>query len=137
MENKFQTTSTSAKNVKSVLITWVIFAAAAFLGLIASLKAFIFFEALLLVSFGMMLLIVSRTKWLLDFDGTLLTITNLANKQQYYFDDLKHSDFVFTQNNAQKSKNCAHLKIVGSSAVFNDVQDFEALKSYIDRVFCE
>ena len=89
MENKFQTSSTSAKNVKSVLITWVIFAVAAFLGLAVSVKAFIFFEALLLVSFGMMLLIVSRTKWLLDFDGTLLTITNLANKQQYYFDDLK------------------------------------------------
>ena len=131
MENKFQTISSSAKNVKSVLITWVIFAVAAFLGLIVSIKAFIFFEALLLVSFGMMLLIVSRTKWLLDFDGTLLTITNLANKQQYYFGDLKHSDFVFTQNNTQRKKNCAHLKIVGSSAVFNDVQDFEALKSCV------
>ena len=137
MENNFQTTSSSAKNVKAILITWAVLAAAAFLGLIVSIKAFIFFEALLLVSFGMMLLIVSRTKWLLDFDGTLLTITNLANKQQYYFDDLKHSDFVFTQNNTQRKKNCAHLKIVGSSAVFNDVQDFEALKSYIDRVFSE
>lgn len=89
----------------------------------------------MLISFGMILLIVSRTKWALDFDGTLLTITNLANRQQYYFNDLKHSDFVFTQSNSQKSKNCAHLKIIGSTAVFNDVQSFEELKSYIDQVF--
>lgn len=69
------------------------------------------------------------------FEGNLLVITNTANQEQFYLKDLRHSDFVFSQSQAQKKKNCAHLKIIGSSAVFNDVQNVEELKAYIDENF--
>ncbi len=135
MENKFQTISSSSKNIKTVLIACGVMAVMALFGLIISFAAFIFFEAIIAISTLMMLFLVSRTKWVLYFSGATLTITNTANQNQYYFNDLKHSDFIFNQNQLQKKKNCGHLKIVGSSAVFSDVKNFEEMKAYIDQNF--
>ncbi|MBQ7336709.1 MAG: hypothetical protein IJW92_09595 [Clostridia bacterium] len=131
MKNQFRTISMSKKNIKVVLLTWAVMSAVALLGLLISVAACIFFEAIILFVCLFMLFLVSKTKWILDFEDASLTITNMANHQQYYFEDLKYNDFLFLQNELQKGKNCGHLKIVGSSAVFNDVQQFEEMKSYI------
>ena len=135
MEHQYQTVSSSAKNVKTLIVVWIVMAIVAIFGLTVSLVAFIFFEVVIAISCMVMLLIVSKARWLLHFEGTTLTIINLANRRAYRLDDLKHSDFVFTQSQVQKDKNCAHLKIIGSSAVFHDVQDFEKMKFYIDQNF--
>ena len=135
MEDSFHTVSTSSRNVKTIIITFIVMGVLACLGLMISFTTFIFLEAMLLIICIMMLLIVSKVKWDMAFSGTCLTITNMATNQQYYLHDLKRSDFVFSQSKAQKAKNCAHLKIVGSSAVFNDVQHFAELKAYIDQNF--
>jgi len=135
LENQFQTVSSSARNMKTRFITWGVMAAVALLGLAVSVPAFIFFEAIISIACIIMLFTVSKVKWVLDFEGTTLIITNAANHRQYCFDDLKRTDFIFTQNQSQKDKNCGHLKIVGSSAVFHDVQSFAELKAYIDRNF--
>ncbi|MBE6596967.1 MAG: hypothetical protein E7641_04770 [Ruminococcaceae bacterium] len=137
MENQFQTVSSPARNVKTLIFTWIILAVMALWGLTVSVMTFIYFEAIILIFWIIMLFVISKVKWTLAFEGTTLTITNMANRRQFYFDDLKRSDFVFTQNKSQKSKNCAHLKIIGSSAVFNDVQNIEEMKAYIDRNFSE
>lgn len=137
MENRFQTISSSVRNIKALIITWIVLSLVACFGLTISIGAFIFFEAIILACFAVMIFTVSRVRWMLYFEGTVLTITNLANRNQYYFDDLKRSDFVFTQSKSQKEKNRGHLKIVGSSAVFNDVQGFEEMKAYIDKSFAE
>ena len=137
MESRFQTASTASRNVKTIVISCIVMGVLACLGLLVSIALFIFLEAIVLISCIIMVLTVSRVKWKMDFSGTCLTITNMATNQQYELCDLKHSDFVFKQSEAQKVKNCAHLKIVGSSAVFNDVQHFVELKAYIDQNFFE
>ncbi|MBE6673960.1 MAG: hypothetical protein E7596_02515 [Ruminococcaceae bacterium] len=135
MKNNFQTISSSVRNIKAVLITCIVLAIVACFGLTISIGAFILFEAIILICCAVMLFTVSKVKWALYFEDNILTITNLANNNQYYFDDLKRSDFIFTQNKSQKERNRGHLKIVASSAVFNDVQSFEEMKAYIDRNF--
>ena len=135
MESRFQTASTSSRNVKTIVISCIVMGVLACLGLMVSIALFIFLEAIVLICCIIMVLTVSRVKWEMDFSGTCLIITNMATNQQYELCDLKHSDFVFSQSKAQKAKNCAHLKIVGSSAVFNDVQHFAELKAYIDQNF--
>ncbi len=135
MENRFQTVSTSARNVKTIVISSIVMGVLACLGLKISFVTFIFLEVMVLMCCVIMVLMVSKVKWTMVFSGTYLTITNMANNKQYYFRNLKHSDFVFKQSETQKTKNCAHLKIVGASVVFNDVQHFSELKAYIDQNF--
>ena len=135
MSDRFQTISSSKKNVKTMLITWACLSAAALLGLLVSLAVCIFIEVIMLFVFLFMIVLVAKARWLLEFEGKILTITNLANQQQYYFDDLTAKDFIITQTPSQKEKNCAHLKILGSSAVFNDVQNISELNAYITSHF--
>ena len=135
MENQFETVSSSSKNVKTVAITYLAMAAIASLALIVSVAFFIFIEAILVMCCGMMLFITARVKWVLYFEDTSLYLTNMGNQRSFYLDGLKKSDFVFTQSNSQKEKNCANLKIVGSSAVIYDVQNYEELKAYLDNNF--
>ena len=135
MENQFETISSAKKNVRVLLFIWLAMAIIALLGLKVSIVAWAFFECMVAISCLMMLLLTARVKWRMRFEGTLLVITNTLNHQQFYLNDLKKSDFIFSQSNVQKKKNCAHLKIIGSSAAFNDVQNFEELKAYIDQNF--
>lgn len=135
MSDRFQTISSSKKNVNTMLITWACLSAAALLGLLVSAAACIFIEVIMLFVFLFMIMLVAKTRWLLEFEGRILTITNLANQQQYYFDDLTAKDFIITQTPSQKEKNSAHLKIMGSSAVFNDVQNISELNAYITSHF--
>ena len=135
MENQFETISSAQRNVRAVLIAWLAMALLALLGLKVSIVTWVFFEGMVAISCLAGLFLTAKGKWRMRFEGTLLTITNTANHSQYYLNDLKKSDFIFSQSSAQKKKNCAHLKIVGSSAVFNDVQNFEELKAYLDQNF--
>lgn len=135
MSDRFQTVSSSKKNVNTMLITWACLSAAALLGLLVSVAVCIFMEVIMLFVFLFMIMLVAKTRWLLEFEGKLLTITNLANQQQYYFDDLTAKDFIITQTPSQKEKNSAHLKIMGSSAVFHDVQNISELNAYIASHF--
>ena len=135
MENRFQTVSTASRNVKTIVISCIVMAVLACLGLKISFMMFIYLEAMVLLCCIIMVIMGSKTKWNMIFSGTSLTITNMATNKQYYLRNLKHSDFIFKQSKTQKAKNCAHLKIIGSSAVFNDVQHFAELKAYIDQNF--
>lgn len=135
MKHQFQTVSSARKNVIAVAIVWAVLAGSALLGLLVSAVTCIFLEGMLLLVFLFVLFSVSKTKWGLYFENSLLIITNFANHRQYRLEDLRREDFVFVQNECQKKKNCGHLKIMGCSAVFNDVQQFEALKAYIREHF--
>ncbi len=135
MTDQFQTISSPVKNMIAVLVAWCIMSAAALYGLTIAVVTCIFFEAIIFLACAFTLFLVSRTRWILDFQGSVLTITNTANHRQFSFDDLALSDFVFSQNQRQKGENRGHLKIKGSSAVFNDVQSFEEMKAYIQDHF--
>ncbi len=135
MKNSFQTITSSKQRVRVILITWIVEALLAFLGLFITLAAFIFFEILLSVVNLLMLLVVSKVNCLMRFEGTLLICTNTVTKQQLCFDTLKHCDLMFMQKESQKAKNCGNLKIIGTSLTFYDVQNFEELKAYVDENF--
>ena len=94
MRDRFQTISSSKKNVKTMLITWACLSAAALLGLLVSAAVCIFIEVIMLFVFLFMIMLVAKARWLLEFEGKILTITNLANQQQYYFDDLTAKDML-------------------------------------------
>ena len=131
MKNQFQTASTASKNMKILLLVWAVMSVLALLGLKVSIVTCIFLECMILFMSLFMLLMVSKTKWILNFENAYLTITNTANHQQYSFEDLNYHDFIFSQNKRQKRSNSGDLKIKGSSAIMNDVQRFEELKAYI------
>ena len=135
MDGQFQTISSSKKNIYIIVATFAVSALLALFGLMITVAACIFFEAVILFTAFIAIFAVSKTKWLLEFQNATLTITNLANHQQYYFNDLTRADFVFTQTAKQKAKNCGHLKIVGSSAVIYDVAHFAEMQAYIEAHF--
>ena len=135
MTDQFQTISSPAKNMKVILVVWCIMSALALFALQIAVVTCIFFEVIILLVCAIMLLITSKTKWILDFQGSQLTITNTANRQCFSFDKLALNDFVFSQTARQKAGNRGHLKIKGSSAVFNDVSSFEEMKAYIQVHF--
>ena len=135
MANQFQTVSTATKNVRTILLTWTVVAIIAVFAITISVATLIFFEAIIAISFLLSLYLVSKTKWVLVFEDDKLAIFNTGNKRGYSFEDLKKADFIIKQTDAQKAKNCGDLKIVGSSAVFNDVQNVSELSAYINENF--
>jgi hypothetical protein len=135
MSHEFRTVSSSKKNLIAGLITWVILSLAGLYGLTIAVITCLFFEGVIFLCCAVALIVTVRTKWILDFKGADLVITNTGNRRSYGFDRLTREDFVFTQSARQKAKNRGHLKIRGSSAVFNDVKDFEELKAYIQEHF--
>ena len=132
MNHQFKTVSSAKKNIIIISLCFAAMALLALFGLLITVAACIFFEVVILFTGFIAIFAVSKTKWQLDFQDATLTITNLANHQQFYFDDLTRKDFVFSQNAKQKEKNCGHLKIVGSSAVIYDVAHFAEMQAYIE-----
>ena len=135
MNDQFKTISSPARNIRAILIAGGIASAAALYALTIAVVTFIFFEGIIILSLGLVLMLTARTRWILIFNGSQLTITNTGNGNTFGFSKLTRDDFVFKQSNGQKAKNRGDLRIKGSSAVMNDLADFEELKAYIETNF--
>ena len=77
MEDSFQTVSTSSRNVKTTIISFIVMGVLACLGLMISFKTFIFLEAMLLIICIMTLLIVSKVKW--DIENSVRAANKNSN----------------------------------------------------------
>ncbi len=135
MKHHFQTVSSAKKNMLVIVVLWAVLSVAALFGLCISLITCALFEFLVLFTCLFLFILVSETKWVLDFENATLTLTNTANHRQYRIEELRQNDFIFSQNARQAAKNCGQLKIKDMPFVFNDVKDFEEMKAYIRAHF--
>ena len=103
----FQTRSTAAKSVRTMIFTFIPMFALAFLGLKVAVATWLFLEGVLLLSFLFCLAISAKTYWLIRFEDNKVLVHNNGNKQSYVFEDLKQSDFHIQQSEKQKEKNGA------------------------------
>ena len=133
--DSFETRSTARRSVLTVIYTFVPLFALAFLGLKVAVVTWLFFEIILLVFFGFCLLLTSKTHWEIQFENSKVLIYNTGNRQSYFFEHLKQSDFHIKQSEKQKTNNSCDMKIEDSIFAFYDVQSCQEMLAYIQKNF--
>lgn len=133
----FRTQSSSQKTVHTILLTFLPMFALAFLGLRVAVATWLFFEIILLVTFGFCMLMGARSYFEMVFQGNRIVVYNRGNRQSYEFEDLKQSDFLIKQSSKQKTLNTCDLQIKDCMFRFNDVQNSSQLLCYIRENFPE
>ncbi len=131
----FHTESSARKSQLVVLYVFFVLALLSLLGLKIALITCLYFEGMTLFCFIICFVLVSRTRWLLDFEDNVLILTFTANHNQYQLDDLTVSDFHFKQTAAQKKTNRCDLKLARFPFKLNGVNNYEELKAYIISVY--
>lgn len=129
----FKTRSTSRKLVLTVLFTFLVMFALAFLWLKISVAAWLFFEAMVLITMVFCLYITSKNHWEIEFHGTDLVLLNTGNRQGYLMEDLCLSDFVISQSKWQKEHGSFDLRFKNASARLYDVQKHKEFTDYIQK----
>ncbi len=133
----FKTQSSSRKTVLTVLFTFIPMFALAFLGLRVAVATWLFFEIILLVTFGFCMLVAARSYFEMAFQKDRIIVYNRGNRQTYEFEDLKQSDFLIRQSPKQKVLDTCDLQIKDCMFRFNDVQNSSQLLAYIKENFPE
>ena len=131
----FQTRSTAAKSVRTMIFTFIPMFALAFLGLKVAVATWLFLEGVLLLSFLFCLAISAKTYWLIRFEDNKVLVYNNGNKQSYVFEDLKQSDFHIQQSEKQKAKNACDMRLEDAVFRFYDVQFCQEMQVYIQEHF--
>ena len=133
--NTFRTRSSARKSVLALVYTFIPMFALAFLGLKIAVATWLFFEFVLLLAFGFMLLLTARTHWEIQFENDKVLIYNTGNRQSYVFENIKQSDFHIKQSKKQKANNTCDMKIEDSVFAFYDVQSCQEMLAYIQENF--
>lgn len=133
--NTFQTRSSARKSLLTLIYTFIPLFALAFLGLKIAVTTWLFFEIILLLTFGFTLLLTARTHWEIRFENDKVLIYNTGNRQSYVFQQIKQSDFHIKQSAKQKEKNTCDMKIEDSVFAFYDVQSCREMLAYIQENF--
>ena len=133
--HSFKTCSTAEKNIRVIILTYIPLFALAFFGLKIAVVTWLFFEVFLLISFLFCLFLVSRTHWEIAFNDDTIVVYNTGNRQSYVLTELKQSDFIIKQSEKQKAKNTCDMRIANMVFVFNDVQSYQQMWSYIQDNF--
>ena len=123
----FKTQSSSRKTVQTILFTFIPMFALAFLGLRIAVVTWLFFEIILLLTFGFCMLVAARSYFEMAFQGDRIVMYNRGNRQSYEFTDLTQKDFL----------NTCDLQIKDCMFRFNDVQNSSQLLAYIKENFPE
>ena len=127
----FHTESSARKNQLVVLSVFIALALLSLFGLRIALITCLYFEGMTLICCIFCFVLVSKARWLLDFQDNVLILTNTANHKQYRLDDLTVSDFHFNQNAIQKKANRCNLKLANLPFALYSVKNYEELKAYI------
>ena len=127
----FHTESSARKSQLVVLSVFIVFALLSLFGLKIALITCLYFEGMTLICFIICFVLVSKTRWLLDFQYNVLILTNTANHNQYRLGDLTVSDFHFKQTSVQIKANRCDLKLTNLPFGLYDVNHYEELKAYI------
>ncbi|MBQ7290134.1 MAG: hypothetical protein IJW76_00215 [Clostridia bacterium] len=133
--HEFSTRSSPKKNVITIICVFALMFALAFFGLTIALATWIFFEAILLAVFFIVLLLVKKTYWKIFFRGNVLFLVNNGNGQGYTFEALKAEDFKITQSEAQKAKNTCDMRVSDAPFAMYDIENCDELKAYIKANF--
>ena len=131
----FQTRSTAAKSVRTMIFTFLPMFALAFLGLKVAVATWLFLEIVLLVCFLFCLMLSAKTYWKIRFEDDKVLVYNNGNKQSYVFQDLKQADFHIRQTEKQKAKNTCDMQLEDAPFRFYDVQSCQEMQAYIQEHF--
>ena len=129
--NSFRTRSSARKSVLTTIYTFIPMFALAFLGLKIAVTTWLFFEIVLLLTFGFTLFLTAKTHWEIHFENDKVIVYNTGNRQSYVFEQIKQSDFRIKQSQKQKEKNTCDMKIEDSVFAFYDVQSCQEMLGYI------
>ncbi len=133
----FKTQSSSRKTVQTILFTFIPMFALAFLGLRVAVVTWLFFEIMLLLTFGFCMFLGKRAYFEMVFQGNRIVMYNRGNRQSYVFEDLTQRDFLIHQSSQQKVRNTCDMQIEDCMFRFYDVQNHTQLLSYIKENFPE
>ena len=133
--SSFKTRSTARKSVLTVTCTFIPMFALAFLGLKVAVATWLFFEIILLLTFGFTLFLSAKTHWEIQFENDKVFVYNTGNRQSYVFEQLRQSDFHIKQSEKQKEKNTCDMKLEDAVFVFSDVQSCQEMLAYIQENF--
>lgn len=131
----FHTESSARKNQLVILCVFIILALLSLFGLKIALITCLYFEGMTLLCFIICFVLVSKTRWLLDFQDNVLILTNTANHNQYRLDDLTVSDFHLKQTAVQMKANRCDLTLANLPFRLYDVKNYEELKAYITSTY--
>ena len=131
----FETRSTSAKSVRTMIFTFIPMFALAFLGLKVAVATWLFLEGVLLLCFLFCLVLTSRNHWEIRFEDDKVLVYHHGSKQSYIFEDLKQADFHIIQTEKQKVKNACDMRLEDAVFRFYDVQACAEMQTYIREHF--
>ena len=131
--NSFQTCSTARKSVITIIFTFIPMFALAFLGLKIAVITWLFFEGVLLFSFGLCMFFVTKTHWEIEFQNNNIILLNSGNHQSYYLENLIRSDIIIKQSKAQIRKNRCDIKIKNTPFGIYDVKHHNEMLKYIQE----
>ena len=129
--NSFKTRSTARKSVLTIIYTFIPMFALAFLGLKVAVATWLFFEIILLLTFGFTLFLTAKTHWEIQFKDDKVLVYNTGNRQSYVFEQIKQSDFHIKQSQKQKKNDTCDMKLEDSIFIFSDVQSCQEMLAYI------
>ena len=129
--NSFKTRSTARKSVLTIIYTFIPMFALAFLGLKVAVATWLFFEIILLLTFGFTLFLTAKTHWEIQFKDDKVLVYNTGNRQSYVFEQIKQSDFHIKQSQKQKKNDTCDMNLEDSIFIFSDVQSCQEMLAYI------
>ena len=100
----FKTHSSPRKSVLIVICTFIPLFLLAFWGLKIAVITWLYFEAVLLLTFVFCLFLVSRTHWEIEFQDNNINLVNTGNHHSYRIEALSQSDLIIRQTEKQKRK---------------------------------
>ena len=134
--NSFKTVTSSKKNVTTIVITFAVMFALAFLALSVTVAFWLFLEIIIAAIFVVCFFMVKKTYWIIEFQDKLLILHNNGNGQTYQVDQLTLADFEFKQTEKQKASNSGNVRMVNYPLfMMYDVQNYSEFEAYVRTNF--
>ena len=140
-DNTFITNTNHSANKKKYIltfvITYIVMAVVVAIFLFKIISALIYVEALVLICtiFCAFLALKNNGKYEFIFTDNNLKIIGVNARQNWAFFDLPTSDFILSQTEKQKQKNCGNMKIKNTPFKFYFVENFSEMQNYINQNF--
>lgn len=131
--DRFVTSSSSKKNVITLILTFCVMAAVCALAALVNVRLFLFLEGVILFSALFLILLTVRVRFMIEFENSRLILTNTFNKRQFFLDGLYAKDFVIKQSGAQLKKDTCDMRLAGYPFAMYDISDAEKLRDYINK----
>ena len=124
-------------SARTCIVMWLALSTLALLALRIAVISCLFFEGIVLAVcvFTYIYVCKNTARWKLEFQGNTLLVTNLGNQQKYRVYDVLAEDFILKQTKFQLKRDCGDLRVKDTVVMMGDVQQFSAVKQYIETHF--